>query len=129
MADASSTVSYAWQQVKGPTAVVWSGQNTVKPTVEGLVFGTYQFRLTVTDAGGKSATATLDEAEVLAPEEISRMQGGEIQERGLAFRVASRLQQEDGQRSRGSCNTRTRRWWRHAELDQCRWQSDPGQVH
>jgi len=60
MADASSSVSYSWQQLKGPTSVIWTGRNTAKPTVEGLVFGTYQFRLTVADAAGKTASATLE---------------------------------------------------------------------
>ncbi len=60
MADASSQVSCYWQQLKGPTTVIWTGRNTVKPTVEGLVFGTYQFRLTVADAGGNTAAATLE---------------------------------------------------------------------
>jgi hypothetical protein len=60
LADASSAVSCSWQQLKGPSAVVWTGRNTVKPTVDGLVFGTYQFRLTVADAGGNTASATLE---------------------------------------------------------------------
>lgn len=60
MADASSSVSYSWQQTKGPTSVIWTGRDTVKPTVEGLVFGTYQFRLTISDAGGNTASATLE---------------------------------------------------------------------
>jgi len=60
MADASSSVSYSWQQLKGPTSVIWTGRNTVNPTVEGLVFGTYEFRLTVADAAGKTASATLE---------------------------------------------------------------------
>ncbi len=64
MADASSAVSYAWQQEKGPTSVIWTGRNTVNPTVEGLVFGTYQFRLTVADAGGNIAASTLEAGSV-----------------------------------------------------------------
>ena len=60
MADASSSVSYSWQQLKGPTAVIWTGRNTAKPTVEGLIFGTYQFRLTVADAGGNTTSGTLE---------------------------------------------------------------------
>lgn len=60
MADATSAVSSQWQQVSGPSTVFWTNQNTPKPTIDGLIFGTYDFTLQVTDASGKTATAPLE---------------------------------------------------------------------
>jgi len=60
LADASSAVSYSWQELSGPSTVIWTGQNTATPTINGLIFGTYDFSLQVTDAGGKTATANIE---------------------------------------------------------------------
>jgi len=49
LADQSSAVSYFWQQTSGPSTLIWSDRTAAQPTVKGLVFGTYTFRLTVTD--------------------------------------------------------------------------------
>src|SRR5262249_15327745 len=59
MADASSAVSYFWQEISGPTVVRWSSRTVATPTITGLIFGTYTFSLRVTDAAGTSATAQL----------------------------------------------------------------------
>jgi hypothetical protein len=60
LADASSTVSCAWTEVDGPSNVVWANQNTPNPTLNGLVFGTYNFSLKVTDAAGNTAAAKIE---------------------------------------------------------------------
>src|SRR5580658_348638 len=52
LADASSSVSCAWQQSDGPSTVIWTNQNAATPTLNGLIFGTYDFSLQVTDAAG-----------------------------------------------------------------------------
>jgi hypothetical protein len=59
MADASSSVSYFWQQISGPSTVVWSNRTAPTPTITGLIFGTYGFSLKVTDASGNIATVPL----------------------------------------------------------------------
>jgi len=57
--DNGSTLTYTWQQLSGPTTVFWSGQATARPTVSGLVFGTYKFQLTVTEGSGNSSQCTV----------------------------------------------------------------------
>ncbi len=65
LADSSAAVTYQWQQVSGPTRVHWRDSNgaatrtSQQPVIQGLVFGTYQFRLQVTDVAGNRATADL----------------------------------------------------------------------
>ena len=59
LADSSSAVSYSWQETSGPTPVVWSDNTAATPTMTGLVFGTYNFSLQVTDVNGSTNTATL----------------------------------------------------------------------
>lgn len=60
LADASDLVTYQWEQVDGPTAVQWSDTTASRPTIEGLIFGTYRFRLRVLDAAGLTASADLE---------------------------------------------------------------------
>ena len=60
LADASSAVTYQWQQLSGPTSLKWSDQTAAKPTVEGTIFGDYRFRLQVVDVSGKTATTDLE---------------------------------------------------------------------
>lgn len=60
LADASSGVSYAWQELNGPSHVIWTNQTAATPTLDGLIFGTYDFSLQVTDAAGNTAKANLE---------------------------------------------------------------------
>jgi hypothetical protein len=60
LADGNAAMTFFWQQVQGPSTVIWQNRNATVATMTGLVFGTYTFRLTVTDAAGNNASATLD---------------------------------------------------------------------
>jgi hypothetical protein len=60
LTDDSDSVSYRWQQMAGPSAVRWSNRSIAKPVIRGLIFGTYRFRLQVTDASGKSVSSDLE---------------------------------------------------------------------
>ncbi len=55
----SGTLSYAWTPSPGYATVVISGGNTATPTLQLHSPGTYQLSLTVTDATGATATATI----------------------------------------------------------------------
>ncbi len=58
-ADADGTISsYSWAKISGPATGNISNANAALTTVTGLTEGTYQFRLTVTDNAGATATAT-----------------------------------------------------------------------
>ena len=59
-ADASPNVSYQWSQLAGPTVLRWSNKNIAQPVVTGAVFGTYRFRLTVTDMAGNTDREDLE---------------------------------------------------------------------
>jgi hypothetical protein len=59
LSDSSSAVTCLWQELDGPSTVVWSNQNTTVPTLDGLIFGMYSFSLQVTDVAGNTATANL----------------------------------------------------------------------
>ncbi|WP_177224154.1 PKD domain-containing protein [Thermoflavifilum thermophilum] len=52
-------VSYNWSYVSGPNIYTITGANTPKPTLYGLVEGTYVFQLTVTDNNGATASDTV----------------------------------------------------------------------
>lgn len=60
LADASAAVSCVWTELDGPSTVVWANQNTPIPTLNGLIFGTYNFSLKVTDAAGNTAAAKIE---------------------------------------------------------------------
>ena len=60
LADAGGKLTYQWQQLSGPTSLKWSDQTGAKPTVEGMIFGNYRFRLQITDASGTTASTELD---------------------------------------------------------------------
>jgi hypothetical protein len=59
-ADASASVTCAWQLLSGPSQLVWDNTNSCTPTVQGLVFGDYNFTLVTTDVNNQQATATQD---------------------------------------------------------------------
>src|SRR5690606_11977199 len=48
----SPELKYLWQQLSGPTKLIWSDRTAANPKVEGLVFGEYTIRLTITDSEG-----------------------------------------------------------------------------
>lgn len=48
--------SYEWVKISGPTGSAFSSQNSAATSVTGLVAGTYQFQLTVTDNSGATAS-------------------------------------------------------------------------
>jgi hypothetical protein len=55
--DADGTISsYAWTTISGPNTPTLSGAGTANLTANGLVSGTYVFRLTVTDNSGATGT-------------------------------------------------------------------------
>lgn len=57
--DSSSSVTYLWQQVSGPTNLIWDAPDSATPTIRGLIFGTYVFRLGVKDVDGMTGAADL----------------------------------------------------------------------
>jgi len=52
-------VSYAWTQLSGPSTATIASSNQSSTSVTGLIQGTYRFQLTVTDALGVTANATV----------------------------------------------------------------------
>ena len=60
LADTSSTVSYFWNCVSGPTTPTFSSNTAARPVVTGLIFGTYRFVLVATASNGATSTSTLD---------------------------------------------------------------------
>ena len=76
--DGNATLTYAWQQISGPSRVVWprstgrwppqptiSGQNTPQPTISGMVAGSYTFQLPVTDSSQQSSVCTVNHGAVV----------------------------------------------------------------
>jgi poly(3-hydroxybutyrate) depolymerase len=58
--DPDGTISsYAWTKINGPSSYSITSPNSVSTTVTGLVQGTYQFRLVVTDNSGASDDDTV----------------------------------------------------------------------
>jgi hypothetical protein len=55
-----SIVGYKWSEVFGPNNANIASPSTAQTTVNGLVQGTYTFKLTVTDNGGATATANVN---------------------------------------------------------------------
>ena len=59
-ADIDGTITaYAWTKISGPTTFTITSPATAATTVTGLVLGTYQFQLRVTDSNGATATDVL----------------------------------------------------------------------
>ncbi|QEC40774.1 PKD domain-containing protein [Pseudobacter ginsenosidimutans] len=50
------TLTYLWSYVSGPNSYSFTSTNTAKTTLNGLVEGTYEFRLLVKDPGGLSSS-------------------------------------------------------------------------
>ncbi len=55
----SPALTYQWSQVSGPTQLQFSSAAAASPTITGLVFGSYQIQLTVTDSSGQSGSNVL----------------------------------------------------------------------
>lgn len=54
-----SALSYLWTQSSGPAQYSISSTTAANPVISGMLAGNYVFRLTVTDAAGLSASATV----------------------------------------------------------------------
>lgn len=57
--DSSANVTCFWQALSGPSILTWSSHTDCSPTVNGLVFGSYNFQLAAMDAAGQVSTQTL----------------------------------------------------------------------
>lgn len=57
--DGGSTVRYFWQQISGPSKVAWTSRTAASPVIRGTVFGSYVFRLTITDGSGQSSACSI----------------------------------------------------------------------
>lgn len=60
MAPSSSTVTYFWQQLSGPTTIQWSNRLSPQPFLCNIIFGGYRVQLTVRDINGSISTSFLD---------------------------------------------------------------------
>jgi len=49
------TLTYKWTEIAGPSTAVFVADTSLKPTIKNLVQGSYQFKLTVTNAQGRSS--------------------------------------------------------------------------
>lgn len=58
--DDGTIVKWDWSQVKGPTTVTFTNNNTSTPTVNNLALGYYTFKLVVTDNNGLTAEDQVD---------------------------------------------------------------------
>lgn len=56
--DPSGIAQYTWSQVSGPNTAVFSSTSSITPSVSGLIAGTYQFQLEVTNNRDCSSIAT-----------------------------------------------------------------------
>src|SRR5205807_1620092 len=60
LADASPAVTYQWQELSGPSTVIWRNRTAALPTITGLIFGSYSFQLQVKDSAGNAAVSSID---------------------------------------------------------------------
>ncbi|GAA4341533.1 malectin domain-containing carbohydrate-binding protein [Flaviaesturariibacter amylovorans] len=82
--DADGTVvSVLWSQVSGPNTASFSSKTILKPTVSGLVAGTYKFALVCTDNAGAQSVAD-EMLVVVSPAAVTRM-GSTTPETGTAL--------------------------------------------
>jgi hypothetical protein len=61
----SSSTTYLWRQLSGPSRVSFIGQKTAAPTIRGVVKGVYSFQLGATDQSGTTKTCV---ETIVAPE-------------------------------------------------------------
>jgi hypothetical protein len=59
VSEGRTPASYLWQQISGPTNVVFEDETQARPSIAGLIFGSYVFQLTITDNTGASSTCTV----------------------------------------------------------------------
>jgi hypothetical protein len=59
-------LSYQWTEISGPSTLTFSSFTTPNPAITGLIFGSYQIRLTVTDSTNQSSSNTLTYGSVFA---------------------------------------------------------------
>ncbi|HYG37600.1 MAG TPA: carbohydrate-binding protein [Cytophagales bacterium] len=71
-----SIAGYAWTRLSGPNTPTLSGANSASLTANGLVAGTYVFRLTVTDNGGATG---FDDVAVTVSQSSSKVIPGKIE--------------------------------------------------
>ena len=55
----NNITAYSWRKISGPAAFNIANANAMQTLVNGLTLGTYQFELTVTDAGGLTSKDTI----------------------------------------------------------------------
>ncbi|HXJ41521.1 MAG TPA: hypothetical protein VNH18_19740 [Bryobacteraceae bacterium] len=56
--DGGSSLAYSWQQLSGPSTIIWSNALASQPSITGLIFGSYALQLTVTDSSGQSTACS-----------------------------------------------------------------------
>jgi len=59
-ADTSSTVTYFWQELSGPSRLFFSSRTSGSPSITGIVYGDYLVQLTVTDVSNNQTATTQD---------------------------------------------------------------------
>ena len=59
-ADTSSAVTYFWQELSGPSPLLFSSHTSGSPTISGLVFGDYVLQLTVNDVSNNPTVTIQD---------------------------------------------------------------------
>lgn len=59
-ADTSSAVTYFWQELSGPSQLLFSSRTSATPTISGIVYGDYLMELTATDVSNNSTVTTQD---------------------------------------------------------------------
>jgi len=63
--DGGSSLSFAWSETAGQSAVSFSSTSAVQPQISGLAVGSYTFQLTVTDGSGQTAACSVSDTAVL----------------------------------------------------------------
>lgn len=49
-------LAYSWQQLSGPTTLIWGNRLSMQTLISASIFGSYRIRLTVTDSNGRSSS-------------------------------------------------------------------------